>query len=164
MNRFYGLTIKLTEYLAIVLLVLTSGIMVVQVFFRYVLNSSIGWSDEIMGFLLVWTTFTGAVLAMHDKSHIGIDLLLRLFPARSRWTVDLLVNLLTLIFLLIFTYFSTFLCVKLFNNYAISIRISMSVIYSILPLSGFLMIVVIIRRVSQIINEVYKKSGWEKEL
>lgn len=158
MDSFYKTILKLTEYFAIGLVALSAVVIVVQVFFRYVLNASIGWSDEVLGYLLVWMSFAGAILAMHDRSHIGIDILSNFFPQRWKWVVDLLVDLLLLVFLLVFTYFSTLLCVKLFDNYGISIKLRMSTIYSILPISGFLMIVVIIRHVSLIIHKLYDEK------
>ena len=146
MKRFFAVAMKLTEYLAIGVVAMTSVIIVVQVFFRYVLNSSIGWSDEIMGFLLVWITFTGAVLALEDRSHIGVDFLVNFFPVRYKWIIISFIDLLILIFLLIFTYNGGKLCIKLYSNYAISLPISMSIIYFVLPLSGFLMIMIVFRR------------------
>ena len=164
MSHLYNLMIKLTEYLAIGILAMTSGIVTVQVFFRYVLNSSIGWSEEIVGFLLVWTTFSGAILAMDEGSHIGVDLLAEALPERFKWILHLVIDLLVLIFLVVFAYTSTILCIKLSNNYAISLRISMSVVYLILPLSGLLMILIIFKRVYQLFHGLHKRRLSEEIL
>lgn len=46
-----------------------SVLVAVNVFFRFVLNSSIYWGDEVALILMVWLTFLGAAVATRDKSH-----------------------------------------------------------------------------------------------
>jgi len=51
--------------------------MVVMVFgnvvLRYAFNSGIAVSEELSRYFFVWLTFIGAVVAMHDGSHLGMD-------------------------------------------------------------------------------------------
>ena len=51
--------------------------MVVMVFgnvvLRYVFNSGIDVSEELSRFFFVWLTFIGAIVAMHEGSHLGMD-------------------------------------------------------------------------------------------
>lgn len=57
-------------------------IVAVQVFFRYVLNQSLFWSEEVARMLLVWLTFLGATTAYYHGAHPGVDgLFRRLSPA-----------------------------------------------------------------------------------
>ena len=53
----------------------TAVITCIAVFCRSILHSSLPWPEEINGYLLVWTSFIGAYLAVRDNSHIGFDLL-----------------------------------------------------------------------------------------
>jgi TRAP-type C4-dicarboxylate transport system permease small subunit len=55
-------------------------IMFIQVFFRYVLNNSLSWSEELAKYLFVWMTFLGAALCLRDKVHIGVDYFVSLLP------------------------------------------------------------------------------------
>ncbi|MDM8556131.1 TRAP transporter small permease [Desulfococcaceae bacterium HSG7] len=50
-------------------------IVAVQVFFRYVLNHSLFWSEELARFILVWLTFLGASCAYYRKVNPGVDFL-----------------------------------------------------------------------------------------
>ena len=60
------------------------AIMVVLVFgnvvLRYVFNSGIAVSEEISRWLMVWLTFLGAVVALREHAHLGIDTLVRALP------------------------------------------------------------------------------------
>ena len=55
--------------------------MVVMVFgnvvLRYGFNSGIVTSEEAARFLFVWLTFVGAVVAMYEGTHLGVDSLVR---------------------------------------------------------------------------------------
>ena len=53
------------------------AVMVVLVFgnvvLRYGFNSGIAISEELSRWLLVWLTFLGAIVAVREHSHLGVD-------------------------------------------------------------------------------------------
>ena len=55
-------------------------IVAAQVFFRYVLNHSLFWSEELARLLLVWLTFLGATVAYYHGAHPGVDGVFRRLP------------------------------------------------------------------------------------
>jgi TRAP-type C4-dicarboxylate transport system permease small subunit len=59
--------------------------MVVLVFgnvvLRYAFNTGITYSEELSRIFFVWLTFLGAVVAMREHAHLGVDSLLRRLPA-----------------------------------------------------------------------------------
>lgn len=61
------------------------AVMVVLVFgnvvLRYGFNSGIAISEELSRWLLVWLTFLGAVVAMREHAHLGVDAIVRMLPA-----------------------------------------------------------------------------------
>ncbi len=63
------------EYLLFGLGFTMAIVVAVQVFFRYVLNQSLFWSEELARFLLVWLTFFGASVAYYRQANPGIDFL-----------------------------------------------------------------------------------------
>src|SRR6266436_9236977 len=64
------------------------AVMVVLVFgnvvLRYAFNSGIATSEELSRWLLVWLTFLGAIVALRDHLHLGVDMLVRALPARGK--------------------------------------------------------------------------------
>jgi TRAP-type C4-dicarboxylate transport system permease small subunit len=64
------------------------AVMVVLVFsnvvLRYVFNSGIATSEELSRWLLVWLTFIGAIVALREHAHLGVDSLVRALPPRGR--------------------------------------------------------------------------------
>lgn len=51
------------------------GLMVVQVLYRYVLEAPLAWSEEMIRYLFVATSFVGAALASKERHHIEVDVL-----------------------------------------------------------------------------------------
>src|SRR2546423_506890 len=74
--------------------------MVVLVFsnvvLRYVFNSGIAMSEELSRWLLVWLTFLGAIVALRQHAHLGVDTLVRALPPRGRFICFMLSYLLML--------------------------------------------------------------------
>lgn len=64
------------------------AVMVMLVFgnvvLRYVFNSGIAISEELSRWLLVWLTFLGAIVALRQHAHLGVDTLIRALPARGK--------------------------------------------------------------------------------
>ena len=64
------------------------GIVFLQFFTRYVLNNSLGWTEEIARYFLILITFVGSVTAMRKGSHIAVEALLIYVPREARhWTL-----------------------------------------------------------------------------
>jgi TRAP-type transport system small permease protein len=70
--------------LAEALLVLMLCAMVIMVFgnvvLRYGFNSGLDFSEELSRFFFIWITFLGAVIAMRENAHLGLDTLIRVLP------------------------------------------------------------------------------------
>ena len=70
------------------LLVLLLGVMVVLVFgnvvLRYGFNSGIVFSEEASRFVFMWLTLMGALVAMHDGAHLGMDSFITSLPIRGQ--------------------------------------------------------------------------------
>jgi len=55
-------------------------LVIAEVFARYLLNSSMGFSNELSRVLFVWTIFLGMPLALSRGRHVGITILDRILP------------------------------------------------------------------------------------
>ena len=65
----------------VVLMTVMVVVVSVQVFMRYALNSSVGWSDEVSRLMFVWSIFLAIPLGVKLGVHIGIEMLTARFPA-----------------------------------------------------------------------------------
>jgi TRAP-type C4-dicarboxylate transport system permease large subunit/TRAP-type C4-dicarboxylate transport system permease small subunit len=74
---------RLVEAVSVATLLAACLLAVVQVFFRYVLNNSLPWPEEVARLGFVWVVFLGMALAIHRDAHLRIDLVDRLSGALS---------------------------------------------------------------------------------
>jgi TRAP-type C4-dicarboxylate transport system permease small subunit len=124
------------EYLLFGLGLSMSLIVAVQVFFRYVLNSSLFWSEELARFMLVWLTFLGASAAYRRRVHPGVDVLYRRMPPWLKRTSAVLIHLVSI----------GLFCVMILYGYRFAhfVRFQISpalylpkwIVFSIIPVSG----------------------------
>jgi TRAP-type transport system small permease protein len=64
------------------------AVVFLQFYTRYVLNDSLGWTEEIARYLLILVTFVGSIMAMRKGSHIAVEALLVFLPgAAKHWTL-----------------------------------------------------------------------------
>ncbi|SKA69310.1 TRAP transporter small permease [Desulfobaculum bizertense] len=78
-----------------------------QVFFRYVLNDSLFWSEELGRILLVWLTFFGASVAYKRGAHIGVDVLVSRFSAPVQRILRVFSHLVCLCFFAVILFYGT---------------------------------------------------------
>ena len=96
MKKINDLFFRLAEFV----LVLMLSLMVIMVFgnvvLRYGFNSGLISSEELSRFLFIWVTFLGAIVAMRDNAHLGLDTLIRVLPGAGKRFCFALSNLLML--------------------------------------------------------------------
>lgn len=67
-----------------------------QFFTRYVLNDSLGWTEEIARFLLVTVTFLGVVMAVRRESQIAVELAFRWLSRPMRKALQYFIDLVSI--------------------------------------------------------------------
>jgi len=98
-TRHRGARIEWVETVIVIALILMTLVLLLQVFARYVVQVSIPWTEEIARYLLVFMTFTGAALALREKQHIAITFLLERLPDTPRICLELLFDVVIMLFL-----------------------------------------------------------------
>ncbi len=59
-------------------------LILIGVVMRYVFNSPLSFVEEYAGYMIVWGTMIGAVVALRDNHHIRIDMFYRLLSERVK--------------------------------------------------------------------------------
>jgi len=83
-DRFIGGICRVLE-LAIALLLATMVVLVFgNVVARYGFNSGITLSEEISRWMFIWLTFLGAVIALKERGHLGMDMVVAKLPTAGK--------------------------------------------------------------------------------
>ncbi|ALS20767.1 TRAP transporter small permease [Paenibacillus naphthalenovorans] len=100
-----------------------------NVVLRYLFNTGITWSEEAARFLFVWLTFLGAVGALNENQHLGVDLVLKKLSPALRKLVFLISNVIMLCILGLVLDGSWTMVLLNWNTKSPAIGISMSVVF-----------------------------------
>ena len=84
MGRFLDLYCRALKIAVALCLAAMVVLVFSNVVLRYAFNSGIATSEELSRWLLVWLTFLGAVVALRQHAHLGVDTLVRALPPRGR--------------------------------------------------------------------------------
>ena len=71
---------KALEFLVVVAMVAMVVMVFGNVVLRYTMNSGITVSDEMSRYCFIWLTYIGAMVAMHEHGHLGVDTLIKHLP------------------------------------------------------------------------------------
>lgn len=80
MQKAIALFFKLLELLVVAALVAMVFMVFGNVVLRYFFNSGILVSEELSRYFFIWLTYIGAMIAMRDREHLGVDTLVRRLP------------------------------------------------------------------------------------
>jgi len=81
MQRLIGGYCRMLEWIIAGLLAVMVVLVFGNVVLRYAFNSGIAVSEELSRWLFVWLIFLGAIIAMKEHSHLGVDSLVKRLPA-----------------------------------------------------------------------------------
>ncbi|MDO6822887.1 TRAP transporter small permease [Marinobacter sp. 1_MG-2023] len=104
-----------------------------------VLFSAVGWTEEVSRFLLVWITFLASTLAFQRGRHIAVTFAVDALPVRLRQVARIVATLAVLAFLVTLVVIGyRYMQVQSFQKSA-SLRLSMTYVYAVIPLSAAIM-------------------------
>ncbi|WP_372825522.1 TRAP transporter small permease [Polaromonas sp.] len=79
-HRFF----KLLELLVVVCMVAMVIMVFGNVVLRYAFNSGISISDEMSRYCFIWLTYIGAMVAMREGGHLGVDTVVKHLPVMGK--------------------------------------------------------------------------------
>ena len=134
----------ITKALGAAMAILLAGmaiLVVVSVVFRYLLNSSLTWSEELIRYMDAWLVFAGLAVAHRVGGHVRITLLFDLTPKKFRRWPEALSEAIVLVLLLVIAVLGTQLVISNFdrNQMTPALRIPIAWVYLAVPVGLFLM-------------------------
>ena len=80
MRKIIDLYCGIFEFLIALMLTLMVILVFGNVVLRYGFNSGIAVSEEVSRWLFIWITFLGAVVALRERAHLGVDMVVSRLP------------------------------------------------------------------------------------
>jgi TRAP-type C4-dicarboxylate transport system permease small subunit len=114
--------------------------LLLQVLFRYVFKISATWTEEVALITFVYSIFLGASLVVMESKHIGFDALVSFFREDLKFIVKLFSHIVVMLFLLVMIYAGYRLVLAGRTSVSTMLRLPMSSLYAIIPITGFTML------------------------
>lgn len=140
MKHFFRILDKFVEVFSAVV---TFGILLLVVFqivMRYVFNSPLIWSEELVRFMLVWLTFFGASLAMSRNEHLSVSIVIDHINEKLRKVILFAGGVITLFFLCFLVYFGIGFALMNMRQISPANSIPMGIVYAAIPVNAFFLI------------------------
>lgn len=145
---------RLLGALVFALMVVTTVVVLLGIFYRYVLNDSLVWYDEVGEYLLVWLTYYGSAYAALRRQHIGLPNLVRAMPPAPRVAVTLAVELMVIGFFVFVAWLGIFVFRYLEYETMVSLTwINMRVPFSAVPFGGALFALAALLNLPRVVRE-----------
>ncbi len=84
MQKTFDLFFKLLELLVVSCMVAMVAMVFGNVILRYAFNSGITVSEEMSRYCFIWLTYIGAMIAMRERGHLGVDTLVKHLPLAGK--------------------------------------------------------------------------------
>ena len=125
---------------AAALLAVMTMMILLQVFYRYALNYSFAWTEELAKILMVWSAFLVAPWAYRTGANVSIALFVDALPRGFRLLLQIALNGLVLCVMLLFLREAVDFWWRGFAVTSVSMPVRMGWFYTVVPL-GFIGII-----------------------
>ena len=156
--KAYRLLMKTIENLLMLFLMATVVIVTFQVFFRYVLKSPIGWSEQICRLLFLWSIMLGIPVIFDRKVDMVFDIIYNNYSMKGKRIASILFNIIGLVFSVFYFICGMQLCIRTGSRMTAGIKMPMNVLYGAQPVCAVLLILVFIVRIIESIRMPTKEE------
>ena len=125
-----------------------------QIVFRYCLQVSVPWTEEAARWFYAWQIFLGSAVAMREKLHLKVTILIDHLPTVAQNVLNLLMGVAGLIFLVGIVWGSLIMIRSVYPVQAGSFPISTSYLYLSIPAGLIAMVILSIREVVEAARQV----------
>ena len=105
-----------------------------QVFYRYVLNDSLAWTEELAKYLMVWVACLVAPWAYRENLNVSIEMFADALPKVLRRVSEIIITILVIVISALFFKQSVAFWQGGFEIYASSMPVKLAYFYACAPL------------------------------
>lgn len=146
------------EILLIVLSTVMLGVIGVQIFMRFILGSSLGWSEELARYCFVWLVFIGVSYGVKKQRHIKVDVVLLLLKEKGKVVLNMVSNVIFLLFAVSIAIYGFGISLQIFGwgQLSPSLGVPMGAVYLAAPVG---MLLTAFRISQQVIKQMKYLKG-----
>lgn len=137
-DAFFNRMLNLCILIAKLLLAGMVAIICVSVFYRYVLNKGIKWSDEVSMLFMVYFGLISVAYGVKHRLHLSLELFFNVFPVPVKQVCTKTANAIMSILGVVMAVFGTILIQSTMGNVMAATRWPAATLYAAVPVTGIL--------------------------
>ncbi len=160
MKLFAFLNKRIEELIIVAALGTMSVAIGLQVFMRYVVQSSLSWSEELSRYLFIFFVYAGISYGVRMKRHVRVEAFTLWLPERTQAWIRVISDLLFLFFSVIVIYHGYFVAARILRLDQVSpaLELKMGYVFSTLPFCYVLTSIRLIQNLRASIGELLGKG------
>lgn len=136
--------------LSILVCQLLLAVIVISIFVdvtaRYVFHRGFLAAGEFVPYLFTWLAFLGASIAVRDREHLVVDVLLNIIHGRPRRVLEVVIRAAELAFFAMLTYYGWIMTAETMAQRTPYLQLPYGLVYLSVPISGALMCIYTVER------------------
>lgn len=150
--------INIQEFLATLLMVLITIIVLIQVVLRYFLAVPCPWAEEFARLGLVWASFIAASLGLRTFAHPRMNALIDHVPRVFRQILNIIIYSTILVMAYVMVYYGRLYYIKTIGDYTTSLSYARNVFYLPVPICGVIIAIYCVVWIVENIVGLIKKT------
>jgi TRAP-type C4-dicarboxylate transport system permease small subunit len=137
---FRGFLDRVLNFYSVALFLGMFGVVLLQVFMRFCLDSPLVWSEELARYLFMWISLIGWVFATRNGTHIRVSIIADNLPPLAQRALDVINLVLTVVFAVILFWYGLVMLQKNLDVPAVTLFFTYAVVYAAVPFSTVLIV------------------------
>ena len=159
LGKFNEIVLDWFARIAMVLAAIMTGMILIQVFFRYFLNHSLPWPEELAKFTMVWMTFLVAPYAYRKGLNVNMELFVAKIPKRIRGMLEIFLHVLIIVMAYYLLNEGLGMVKRGLRIRASTVNFKIGYVYMILPVSFGMIMLVGVGRILKEVKAVLSPSS-----
>ncbi|MGL4917893.1 MAG: TRAP transporter small permease [Aeromonas allosaccharophila] len=143
----YGIQALLGLMLAIMI-----SLVFLNVILRFFFNSGIVWSEEISRYIFVYVIYLGAIVAMKENAHLGVDSLIKKTPRKLKLSLYIIGRIIIVAVMGILIKGSYSMVIQSMTAKAAATGLPLSVVYGVGLVTGFSIILICMLNIVDVVK------------
>lgn len=139
---------RAVDLVVVMSLLLASLVVVINVLLRYLFNSGIVGSEELVRYLIIGLTFIGSSTLILRNEHLTMDAVVNALPARLLAMVNVLASVVGIAFSVVLFVYSISVIQNLRFTTSVALQIPAYIPYLSIPLGALLTVVRFVQRMA----------------
>lgn len=152
MVKFVNKVMGFVEIVLTVLMGVASSLVVAQVFWRYILNSPLGWTEQICRLTFGWMVMLGIPAIFNRGVTMAFDILQEHMKGNVRFVVQVVIQILGLAFSVFYFVASMQLCMSAVGRMTSGVKMPQNMLYGAQPIGAALLFLVLAKQLIELLQ------------